>query len=518
MLYKSDGNIWDNLVIEDDKGLFHNFYLMLNGCLGHIVSRDLVHWEPRPVLDFHVPGTWCENGENLTGSVFKWNGLWHYSIGTMGRQGIGYGFWVSEDLDHWELRDREYAVISREHVDVSLADEGEPIESGWMDPCFRIDRDGVIHGYFSANLPVCTHRDTGCVIAHLTSKDTVHWVRQKPVAFPGKKVNRASCPSLFSIGDRWYLTFIGHGSGGMRWHACGRTDTAGTYYMVSDSPDGPFEFTENPLLLGAGCDSQESWAGRAAVLQGIPYIYSHFTKPMAVNSLKKIVQTEDGGLKCVYDSAIEKLAVGEPQKIERAEHTAKTSNWSDLGEWKSEQGVITGEAEVVGTAALIAKNRQDFILSFKAVLETGACFGAALRAKEYPGRNSMAFEIPGMKIPDQRRAVVIRVDAEQRCAEILYLERASREGYGRSQRSIVVGGEARLYDCCRFDAEYGKTVDVKIVARGCYYDLYLDNDLIFSKSMMEAPIGDVELLVERGKARFYDVQITDLSPLATEEI
>ena len=71
MLYKSDGNIWDNLVIEDDKGLFHNFYLMLNGCLGHIVSRDLVHWEPRPVLDFHVPGTWCENGENLTGSVVR---------------------------------------------------------------------------------------------------------------------------------------------------------------------------------------------------------------------------------------------------------------------------------------------------------------------------------------------------------------------------------------------------------------------------------------------------------------
>ena len=40
MLYKSDGNIWDNLVIEDDKGLFHNFYskALAMEAVGGIVS------------------------------------------------------------------------------------------------------------------------------------------------------------------------------------------------------------------------------------------------------------------------------------------------------------------------------------------------------------------------------------------------------------------------------------------------------------------------------------------------
>ena len=519
MLFQPDGNLWDTLVVEDDDGVFHNFYLAFHGCVGHLTSGDLVHWEKQADIDFRLPGTWCEQGECLTGSIFKWEGRWLYSIGSFWNGRAAYGFAVSDDLYHWELRDIDHPVICDGEIQLPQGCElnENEIESGWHDPCFRIDKEGILHAYMQANLPKRTHRDTGAVIAHLISKDSIHWERQAPLVHLGTKIKSPSCPSVFDYNGKWYLTFIDHGSGGMRWHTSGRTDTSGTYYMVADSPDGPYEFPQNPLLLGSGCAHQDSWAGRVIKINGQPFIYSHFSFPVAVNSLKKIVQTEDYGLKCIYDTSIEELSTGDWIKICEANHRCESERWNDLGEWISTDSVITGEAEIMGSAACIAEQKRDFILRADISMSYGATAGFALRAKDYPGKSWMPVDELPFSVPNQRKAVVVRLDFERQLLEITSLEKSNLEGYGVPLYNLVIGGDEILYDCCHKELQYGKKYNVQIVVRGCYYDVYLDDELIISKSMKEYSCGDLELIVERGKVFFTNVMIKDLEPLEFTE-
>lgn len=504
------------MVFQDDEGLWHNYYLQFNGIVGHIVSSDLAHWETKPAIDFRVSGTWCERGECLTGSIFKWNGLWHYAVGSAVDHRPVYGFFTSEDLYHWKLRDKEPVIVSDGVIyDDSFTGIQGGLNVAFRDPYFRFDEEGNIHAYLCATKHGRSHRDTRAVVAHYISSDTVHWKALEPIADVGKYIRQAECPSVFPLNGKWYCTFLDHCWGGLRWDSSGRTDTAGTYYMVSDHPDGPYRFTKSPLLLGAGGNQQESWAGRVVMVNGEPYIYSHMTNPTGIASFKRIVQTEDGGLKCVYDYSLELLKKEEPRILTEVCHEEKTEIYVDLGEWESTEKEITGEAEIMGTAALLSRDEKDFILTMKAGLIYGRSFGIAIRANNFPGKSWL--NLPGFPTPDQRRAIVIRLDYKEQKAEIAYLERADMEGYGIAQRNVVSGGEERLTDSVGMKLEYGKEYGIRVITRGPYTELYVNDDLLISKSMRIDNSGDVELVAECGKAFFRDIRIAAIEELEVSE-
>jgi len=511
MLYMPhDKVVWDTFLMKKDD-TYHLFHLRFNSALGHAVSKDLAHWTEEPTIEFGLPGSWHAGGATLTGAVLEHDGRYWYAVGCSDSGGFQvYGFAVSDDLYNWEMVDVDAPsiVVGSEYYDHNSRFGG----GGWRDTAFRTDEDGWVHCYLCASRAEAPDMySTGAVIGHIRSKDLKNWEYLPPLAHVGDKVGAAECPSMLEINGKYYLTFVDHGSGGMRWHASGYEDCGGTYYLVSDSPDGPFTYTANPLLLGSGLDRQESWAGRAAYIDGKWLIYSHMSSKTAFANLKEIVQTEDGSLDLKYFPAMEKLAIGEPAVIKSAERVQGPSGgmrgWSDMGSWTSNDGVITGVSPVRGSSAVIAEDAADFILKADVTMEEGSVLGFALRTHDHPGVARFA----GMPAPTLRGASVIKLDFELGRAEIEELDRVGSAGYGHSDfmNSTVVRNPDRRV----VPLEVGKTYNVKIIARDVFYELYIDDRFILSKQLGTAVSGNVELVCERGTARFENVTLTAIEGL-----
>ena len=501
MLFKpAHGMLWDTLLYENS-GTYHLFFLS-NGDLGHAVSSDLAHWAEQSPVSLKKDGTWYENGIRLTGSIIKKDGRFFYAVGNIDHNGSQvYGFAVSDDLFHWEMIGEEPILTAK----LPYASDNTPgLSTGWRDPFFRLDEEGWIHVYLCAHMPVRDHTTSGAVIAHLRSKDLMTWDSLPPIAHMGHKVRQAECPSVIDIGGKWYALFLDHGWGGMRWHTNGYEDSNGTYYMTADDPDGPYKFDDHPLLLGAGGDRQESWAGRAVKIGGKWLLYSHLSGSTAFANIKEIVQTPDGGLALKYYPAIEKRIEGQKTFIDHLFPAA-----DDLGVWECTDGTMTGRAEAMGSGAGIVAHADSFILEADVSMDHGAALGFALRTvtNDIPKRFP---EMPDMK---ETSAVVIRLDFELGRAEIEKLFRANYEGYGRNHLDIVVGGYARNFDHRSMELLRHKDYRVKILARGPYYELYIGDILIFCKYIDHPVEGGMEILTERGKAYFRNIGYTKLTPM-----
>ncbi len=510
MLYiPHDKVLWDTFLMKKDD-TYHLFHLRFNSALGHAVSKDLAHWKEEPAIEFALPGSWHAAGATLTGAVLEFNGRYWYAVGCSDSNGCQvYGFAVSDDLYNWEMVDTDAPSIVvgsdfYEH-DVRFG------AAGWRDTAFRVDDEGWVHCYLCANTKMADMTSSGAAIAHIRSKDLKNWEYLPAAAEVGDKVSAAECPSMLEINGKWYLTFVDHGSGGMRWHASGYEDSGGTYYLAADTPDGPFTYTKNPLLLGSGCDRQESWAGRAAYIDGKWLIYSHMSSKNAFANLKEIVQSEDGGLELKYFPAIENLACAKPLHITTAERVKGSGTgmrgWGDRGLWTAEGGVITGTCPAMGSSALLTENADSFILEADITLEKGAVVGFALRAHEHEGVARFA----GQPAPMLHGAAVIRLDYELGRAEIEELDRVGSAGYGHSDfmNSTVV----RNPDRRSFPLEVGRKYHVRVIARDVFYELYIDDKFVLCKQLGTAISGGVEAVVERGTARFENVTLTAIEPL-----
>lgn len=314
---------------------------------------------------------------------------------------------------------------------------------------------------------------------------------------------------MLDINGKWYVTFVDHGSGGMRWHASGYEDAGGTYYMVSDNPDGPYTYTASPLLLGSGSDRQESWAGRAAKIDGKWLIYSHMSSQRAFANLKEIVQSGDGGLELKYFPAIEKLICDEPRVLSEPKHIEGSGprGWKDLGSWSSNGSAIVGECLSMGSGAELCENAGSFILDAEVTMEEGAALGFALRTHEYDGVS----RFPGFPAPREHGAVVVRLDFELKRAEIEELVRVSYTGYGRND--FMNSTFVRNPDRRNADLQHGVKYRIKIIARGPYYELYIDEKFILCKQIGSTVEGGLEVVVERGRAHFDNVTLSPIEPL-----
>jgi beta-fructofuranosidase len=498
LLYRPEElTLWDTTLFEDD-GTFHLFFLQTHG-LGHAVSTDLTTWTPAADIDLRgKPGDWNEHGGPLTGCLVKHEGRFYLFAGSLTpdtRESV-YGVFTSDDLTTWEPHPANPVLRAPE----SFGHEGSTRDWGmfdaWRDPVIQLGADGRYHAYLSARSGPWDESRTGAVVAHASSADLIEWQHHEPL-FETDRVKYTEVPGLFELDGRHYLHFLDHGWGGLRIHSPSRQDTAGTYYLVAPSPEGPYEWPEDPLLIGGGHDRVAAWASRTIEYDGGHLLYHHTasTRP-AFGALKRIRSNPDGTLYLQYFPAIEALEIDEIRGTpEWQEHT------DDAGVWTATPTGASARARAVGSSAVLARDRSDLHLECTIRIRSGARAGVVLRSAT-TGEG------------EQRVGVVVALDAELQQARIEVLTRYPYEGWGLPVGDVTAGGHAREIDTVRLPLERDRPYALRCFARAEFFDVYLDDVWLFTRAIPTAPAsGDVELMTERGEAEFTDLRLARLPAL-----
>ncbi len=186
-----------------------------------------------------------------TGSVLQdKDGLYHLFY--TGHNDTGNGGKGKECVMHATSSDRENWVKDEEPV--FFAPEGYS-KDDFRDPeVFWVERDQCYWLLIAAR-----EESLGGVVLKYKSKDLKNWEMIGPIFAPMAQY-MLECPDLFSIGDKWYLTYS--------WDCV-------TYYAVSDSMNGPFTAPEDNILDGKGLMDGYGfvfYAAKTAEFNGVAYL------------------------------------------------------------------------------------------------------------------------------------------------------------------------------------------------------------------------------------------------------
>ena len=172
----------------------------VTGRLGHIVSKDLVHWDELP--DAILPGRdgSADSDAIWTGSILEREGRFHffytgYNQHAVLQQTICHA--VSDDLVNWE-KNPDNPVL------VADASRYEPAD--WRDPFVYYDDDnGRYTMLIAARLKKGLKDRRGCV-AVAYSDDLDSWELGETLWAP-QQAHCMECPETFSLGGYNYLVF-----------------------------------------------------------------------------------------------------------------------------------------------------------------------------------------------------------------------------------------------------------------------------------------------------------------------
>jgi hypothetical protein len=507
MLYRpSDGILWDTTLVRHGDW-WHLFHLRRGRVLGHARSRDLLRWQERPRIDLcGPPGSWNQDGAPWTGCILDHNGRHYMLAGGPAPDGIpAYGLFVSDDLDRWQAVGQEPVLRPAPPQYRRRPSELNPMHAAWRDPCVLQDGGGTYHAFLCARGPEWGGDDTGAVVAHARSADLWTWEHLPPIARPGDRVLFAEVPDVFRIGDHWYLTFLDHGWGGARVNSDARCDLAGTFYMMSRSMDGPYEWPGEPLLIGCDDDRVGPWAGRTLAVRGERWLYHHHAgagEP-AFGMPKRIKQQPDGSLHLRYIPLTEPIEQQVDIDVAVAVERRKPH---DDGQWSCSGGVLTGAAAAMGTGAVVADDVDHGHLACRLRGQGAARAGLAVRSTGEPG--SGLFE-------HSNQGLVVWLDFEQQRLVAEQHRWVPGFGWGRfvgDQMGRFRQPRIRQQVMCRLP--HGHWLTLRVVYRDRFLEVYLADRWMLTLDTAEHPQrGDVELAVERGTAGFRDLSVAALPPL-----
>ncbi|BAN03567.1 glycoside hydrolase family protein [Ilumatobacter coccineus] len=264
--------IWDFWLVTDGAE-HHVFFLKApkslgdpdlrhwNASIGHAISTDLHTWTvvqdalgPADVDAWDDKSTW-------TGSVVRHGDAWlmmytgtsHAEDGLVQRIGVA----TSHDLHHWTRRPHPIIEADPEFYE-KLSDELWHDEA-WRDPWLLPDpATGQMDVFVTARSKRGERFDRGVIGRARLSDDLTDWEVLPPIEMPSG-FGQLEVPQLIEIDDRWYLVF------------CSDVETqspqrrsdgpgTGTYYLVGDSPFGPFSMIGDGVLEADALGS--TYAGR----------------------------------------------------------------------------------------------------------------------------------------------------------------------------------------------------------------------------------------------------------------
>ena len=173
------------------------------------------------------------------------------------------------------------------------------------------EEDRHFHAVLSTRTPEWGHADTGAAIAHIRSKDLVHWEHLPPLIALGRKFYHCEVPDIFEMDGRWYVTFCTISSGGIKIHTPYREEVTGVLYMTAGQFDGPYALLDDPLLVGAGHGKMTAYSSGSVSYEGGRVLYHHIAGERPSCGAPKRMRTgEDGAMWLEYLPAMERLETG----------------------------------------------------------------------------------------------------------------------------------------------------------------------------------------------------------------
>ena len=504
-------NMWDTWCIER-AGEVHLFHLQAQAhestrpkedlqWLGHAVSRDLIHWQERPLaIPPNVPGT-LDDMQIWTGCVMEHAGLYYlyFTMRSTRDEGNGQhiGLATSPDLETW-TRHPGNPVISPDPAYYISHEKPLPAPHFTHQDRTRIRgtvdcRDLVIFpdpsgkgwfGFYAARV-WAEEGPEQSVIATVHTTDLIHW-KHLPPAFAPKKYNCIEVPDVFQLNGRWYMTCLtGHymGSRGIF------TDpyfNRGTIYAVADCPEGPYrEFAEDNVLIG-GNDLSCGYSCRTVVFEGerlelFTQLCPQENWMATVSPPYTLRTTTEGYLRLGYcdrvkgwrtstliepgvTPAISRLPCNHPQWVVEG------------GRWRLEQNVYHGESRSGSQIAYLPAAAHNLEAEATIVIENGVAAGLAFRS----GQGQQA----------SWGDYVVALDARESCV----LAGRTLEFEELHRRRIKV--------------EYGKPYRLHVCIRGSRFDVFVDGELMLQFGMRQPiPTGlhDIGLFVDRAHCRISDL-------------
>ena len=242
--------LWDTWLFEW-QGQFHLFYLETQQTcwdhVGHAISNDMVHWQQCPsIYTKGESGKWNEE-PTLTGMVVAHDSKFYMYVGATWNKVQVVGVYVSDDLYNWRpyadnpvmMPETPYYMVPGESAD-------------WRDPCISYRKeDGFYHALLCARQSNYGHNNTGAAIAHLRSRDLLNWERLPLVNADLSGFYHTEVPDIFNLNGKYYLLFSTVSFGGLKLETPSREIASGTFYMIGESIDGPFNLSQEYLLIGS---------------------------------------------------------------------------------------------------------------------------------------------------------------------------------------------------------------------------------------------------------------------------
>ena len=482
--------MWDTWLFHE-AGTYHLFFVQNepgkagSNTIGHAVSRDLIHWQPRPPIEtLGAPGEW-DHSRTTTGITIKQGGRYVMFYGSGGKGPLHQiGVMFSQDLKTWEKYPSNPVLETKGPYYGGVGPRG----IDWRDLYTFFDpKNKVWEGLVCARTS-----DRKSAIGHVRSRDLIHWDYHPPW-FVDESFIEMEVPEYFEMNGRHYLLFS---TVRTRRDTSGRKNASGTFYAMADRREGPYRLPPDPLLLGSGQGRFDNYVGRAIQYDQTWLLYSQ----TALNLSPATPENPTGEL----GSDLRKTVTWATPKIieQRVDGTLWLGYWQDLDKlvdrtlWQGPAGEARPE-----TAPGWKLRGQ--------TIEGTAQDGVMLQTLPAAAKDLMI--TLGLNLGEGNRAgLVWRLDGDHGIALSVSEGRVALEELLTTQNSY----ETRLIDDWEPSRPLPNRLQVRVLVRDHRSEVYVDNHWIFGASLPSGPMGEgVALAVFRGTAQFTDITIDQVKPL-----